>query len=108
MKCDFCSAVPAVRAYRTPDFLLEEADIPGGRVERWSAEGWAACADCDRLIQAGDEEGVIDRSTDRLQRTNPRWAAIPRPDARQAVAGMQRRFFRIRQAVPEQCSEEPL
>jgi hypothetical protein len=105
MKCDFCSDAPAVRAYRTPDFVLEE--IPG-RAQRISTEGWAVCAECDRLVQAGDEEGVIDRSTDRLQATNPRWRALPRPDARNAIATMQRRFFVIWAAVPEECSVEDL
>lgn len=105
MKCDFCSAVPVVRAYRTPDFVIEE--IPG-QAQRISTEGWAACAECDRLIQAGDEEGVIDRSVDRLRQTNPRWRAVSRPDARHAIAGMQRRFFVILAAVPEECTVEDL
>lgn len=84
--------------------MLEE----NRRVQRISTEGWAACADCAQLVQAGDEEGVIDRSVDRLQRTNPRWGVLPRPEARSAIAQMQRRFFVIRAAVPDECLEEDL
>ncbi|HEU4753404.1 MAG TPA: hypothetical protein VFU47_09885 [Armatimonadota bacterium] len=108
MTCDFCSATPAVRAYRTPDFVLEDVTAPGGRIQRISTEGWAACADCAALIDAGDEEGVIDRSTDRLRRTNPRWGALSRPQARAAIANMQRRFFVILAAVPEDVTREEL
>lgn len=104
MKCDFCSASPAVRAYRTPDFNLQE--LPG--VQRVSTEGWAACAECRALIDAGEEEGVINRSVDRLCRVNPRWARLPYADARSLVASQHQRFFRVREAVPEECSEEDL
>jgi hypothetical protein len=89
MKCDFCSGVPVVACYLSPDHVLEEA--PG--VQRISTEGWAACADCDALLQADDREAVIDRATDRLRATNPRWRALTRADARSAIATMQQRFF---------------
>lgn len=99
MKCDFCSATPVVRAYRTPDHVLQEGTLPdGARFQRISTEGWAACADCHALIQAGDEERVIDRSVDRLRRVNPQWGAVPRATARRIVADQQRRFFVLLQA----------
>lgn len=104
MKCDFCSATPVVRAYHVPDFNLQE--VPG--VQRVSKGGWAACADCRALIDAGQEEAVIDRAVTRLREVNPRWRAMPLANAKSLVASQQRRFFRVREAVPEECHEEDL
>lgn len=91
MICDFCSATPTVTAYRTPDFVMQEA--PG--VQKISVEGWAACAACTALIDQGDTEAVIDRAVDRLRRVKPQWGALPRHEARSLVAGMQQRFFAL-------------
>lgn len=88
-RCDFCSAPVVAAHYLAPDHVIEE--VPG--VQRISTGGWAACADCDRLLQAGDTEGVIDHSVDRLRRTNRSWAAVPRAEARSVVATTQTRFF---------------
>lgn len=102
MKCDFCSAVPAVRAYKTVDFVMHQ--IKGA--EAISTEGWAACQECAALLDQGDEEAVIDRACDRLRRVNPMWGALPRHAARSIVAELQQKFFALR-AIGE-VTEEPL
>lgn len=106
MTCDFCSGTPAVTAYRTPDFVMRK--LPGA--EAISTEGWAACADCTALIEAGDPEAVIDRAVDRLRRVNPMWGALPRHQARSIVAELQQKFFAllaIGEVRSEPIEEEP-
>src|ERR1039457_5934456 len=53
--CDFCRAVPVTASYECEDFVLSEEARFG------SMGGWAACADCERLVDARDVDGLLDR-----------------------------------------------
>lgn len=53
--CDFCSAPGGEEIFSTMDF-----DMPNGAGR--SVGGWLACADCAKLVHAGDGRGLLDRS----------------------------------------------
>lgn len=97
MKCDFCSAEPALEGFITPDFVLQE--VPG--VQRVSVGGWAACKECAALVHAGDEKAVAERSLKRLREINPRWRQAPYAQARQVLEQSRQRFWVVWNALPE-------
>lgn len=60
--CDFCSSPEVVLAYPCRNFSSEihVPNAPG-----WSSDGWwAACANCAKLIEAGDRDGLARRAAD--------------------------------------------
>jgi len=56
--CDFCSASDPGWGYPAKDFQAYEC---GGMVGE-SVGGWAACNTCHALIEAGDREGLMQRT----------------------------------------------
>lgn len=54
--CDFCSAPNPPWGYLSADFAM-------GGIEAWRAgEGWSACDACADLIDAGDWDGLTERT----------------------------------------------
>ena len=59
-KCDFCGAEGVVWLYSAKNFDYIMVD---GETYRSLGE-WAACEICAELIEKGDREGLVERSTD--------------------------------------------
>ena len=59
-KCDFCGATEVAWFYPAKNFDYMVVD---GNTYRSLGE-WAACETCADLIEKGDREGLVERSTD--------------------------------------------
>ncbi len=60
--CDFCSGLQVRWCYPARDFFNVVSGGPTGIVVSESVGGWAACEQCHGLIEAGDEEALLNRS----------------------------------------------
>lgn len=58
--CDFCSGSPTVAVYLADDFIVYA--MSSARILQESVGGWAACALCEKLIDAGDWDTVLTHS----------------------------------------------
>lgn len=71
MRCDFCSTIPCVVTFMTPDFLM----IPGPSEGNLSTGGFSACVECTELVRKRDQDAVYRRAI-RLLRVLPDIAAM--------------------------------
>lgn len=55
--CDFCSEEHAAKVYPCETFIWEREMIT-----HQSLGGWAACAECSRLIDANEWDALVERS----------------------------------------------
>jgi hypothetical protein len=86
--CDFCSEPHATWRYPARTFV---AYVAAGFVGQ-SVGDWAACGACHALIEAGDRNGLLERSLTRLLEKHPQM----RPDQdelREELAVVHRMFF---------------
>lgn len=60
--CDFCSEKPVVASYAADDFEATPFSVPGASLYQTSVGGWAACATCEKLIDANDWDRLLDRA----------------------------------------------
>lgn len=100
LKCDFCSRTLANWRYPASDFVVPVTGSLGGG----SLGDWAACHACRELIEAGDREGLAERSIRTLIEIHPEVAGLRR-ELKEQIAGLQARFFqaRIGPAVAERA-----
>lgn len=61
--CDFCSHTPVVARYHANEFEMKSivGELPFG-LHQMSVGDWAACSDCEKLIDALDWEGLVARA----------------------------------------------
>lgn len=82
--CDFCSTFPITASYYAEDFESKpfELKLPNGKtaeLTQGSTGGWAACAVCEKLIDANEWENVVSRAiTEFYKIGDPMDAYIPR------------------------------
>lgn len=84
--CDFCSSDQISTFFAAKDFTYIEVE----GVQLNSTGGWAACKECTELIKAGDWEGLLDRSVEKLREINPQLACLP--GIRQEIETIHRQF----------------
>lgn len=63
--CDFCSETPIVKGYPCPEFTME-VQLLGRKLNLGTDNLWAACATCAALIDAGDSDGLCQRSIEKF------------------------------------------
>lgn len=100
MLCDFCSQSLPVYAYPCQTFTVP--GLPAG-----SAGGWAACAVCAALIDAGDLDGLADRATrlaDRSLLFGHLPLDLPYPEAFGMMRELHRLFFAHRMGEKRPCT----
>jgi hypothetical protein len=71
-KCDFCSELAPSWAYPARDFVAMHIGSIVSTSEGW----WAACDGCHGLIEAGDRNGLADRSAALFVVANPESAEV--------------------------------
>lgn len=59
--CDFCAKVPVTARYHAADFIVEHISTP--MVVQQSVGDWAACAICEKIIDAGLWQDLALRAT---------------------------------------------
>lgn len=64
LKCDFCCSDDVVENFLAKDGLMGTF----GMVDHFSDGGWAACADCARLVRRKDFDGLERRIADEFCR----------------------------------------
>lgn len=57
LQCDFCCSEDVVENFAARDGMMGTF----GMVDHFSNGGWAACADCARLVQRKDFDGLEQR-----------------------------------------------
>ena len=62
--CDFCSDPAVVKSYACGDYVISDSWSPDGqpKVDLGSKGGWAACRECARLIDEGEQAALMERS----------------------------------------------
>jgi hypothetical protein len=60
--CDFCGDREVVCCYPARNFIVWAIPTATGRLISESVGDWAACAECRRMIEAGDSEALLNRS----------------------------------------------
>jgi len=65
--CDFCSAPDVTWQYPARSFVAYAVNGVVGQ----SVGDWAACRVCHELIEAGDRQGLLERSLQTLLEKNP-------------------------------------
>jgi hypothetical protein len=60
--CDFCSAQPVTNSYEIADFQIPF--VEGVLVPYFSTGGFAACADCAKLVDSNNKKALEDRSVE--------------------------------------------
>jgi len=61
--CDFCSCRPVTARYKALTFEMQQSEacsISGLR--QGSVGDWAACSDCEKMLDANDWEGIVARA----------------------------------------------
>lgn len=67
MRCDFCDSPDPVHVFEAADSIL---DLGPGPLHH-SVGAWAACAECSRLIERGDRDGLVQRGFEAYRREHP-------------------------------------
>lgn len=70
--CDFCSEPSPTWCYPAETFIA----MTVGPVSSTSDGGWAACDECQRLIEAGDRQALAQRSAALLIVAKPEFASV--------------------------------
>ena len=86
--CDFCSEPKVAWRYPAQSFL---AYVVAGVVGQ-SVGDWAACRICHGLIEAGDRDGLLDRSLRTLLDKNPDMRPAE-TELREQIAHFHQMFF---------------
>lgn len=86
--CDFCSEPSPAWCYPAETFIA----MTIGPVASASDGGWAACDECQRLIEVGDRQALADRSAALLIVANPEFAAASE-ELRRQLGDLHRGFF---------------
>jgi hypothetical protein len=76
MECDFCSSPLVVRKFQCMDYDSNSGEAgvlyakPKGLTDLrfHSLSFWAACGDCERLVEAGNIAGLIDHAIKALRK----------------------------------------
>ena len=99
--CDFCSHRQVVCRYPARDF--EVFAIRMGHIITDSIGDWAACAECRRLIEAGDSEALLNRSVRMfVERFGSAWPELV-DELRRAHQG----FFQHRCGLASEVARPP-
>lgn len=61
-KCDFCNNRPVTAHYDAEDFVMQVVGVTKPAVDLGSGGSWAACSQCEVLIDADDWEGLVNRA----------------------------------------------
>jgi hypothetical protein len=86
--CDFCSGSTPGWCYPAASFVAMNV----GAVASASEGDWAACDECQRLIEHGDRAGLAERSASRLIASHPEFEPI-QVALRQELQGLHDLFF---------------
>jgi len=60
--CDFCSSEPVVARYKVRDFELPRVQVEDIELTQVSIGDWAACKECEILIDTNRWDAVVDRA----------------------------------------------
>ncbi len=60
--CDFCSCRPVTARYTAKTFELHPGAFPLSSLHQMSVGDWAACSDCEKMLDANDWEGIVARA----------------------------------------------
>lgn len=85
--CDFCSERPVTARYHAETFEMK-SNLVETPFHQMSMGDWAACSDCEKLIDAYDWEGVVARAVTAFFRNHPELELTAR------MTGMTQREFR--------------
>lgn len=89
--CDFCSEPNVAWSYPARNFI----GLAVANVMAESIGAWAACPECHALIEAGDREGLAQRSAALLIVKQPEFALV-RDDVLAQLSGLHSQFFEAR------------
>lgn len=87
--CDFCSSTPVTYSFDAVPHRMDESAEP----EHWSADAWAACEECARLVDEGRREELAVRSVDMLLRRSPQMRVVPRRELLREITQVHARFW---------------
>lgn len=73
--CDFCSCRPVTARYHAKDFEMESVNI-SLPVHQQSIGDWAACSDCENMLDANDWEGIVARAVTYFYKNHPELEAM--------------------------------
>jgi hypothetical protein len=83
--CDFCSEAPVIARYQAKDFVttIKVEDIELTQV---SLGDWAACKECEVLVDTSRWDAVVDRATAKFYEHHPYFVGtLPVPSVREAL-----------------------
>lgn len=69
--CDFCSCRPVTARYKAKTFEMKSAIFPLSSLHQVSEGDWAACSDCEKLLDAYDWEGIVARAVTYFFKNHP-------------------------------------
>ena len=69
--CDFCSQRPVTARYRAKTFEMKSAMFPVPALHQMSEGDWAACSDCEKMLDVNDWEGIVARAVTYFFRNHP-------------------------------------
>lgn len=93
--CDFCSAPDPAWCYPARTFVAYCTPTVVGE----SVGAWAACDQCQALIEADDRRGLAQRSLDELIRKHPE-ASAAAGVLHEELTALHREFFEHRSGPP--------
>jgi hypothetical protein len=91
--CDFCSSPEIVKDYDCQDFHLP---VGGSTMTAGSLGKWASCAECARLIDAEDREGLVVRSLECFYRNNPQTRLSQAEGIKRFLEELHGEFWRLK------------
>jgi hypothetical protein len=74
MRCDFCSGVPITATYYAHDFFAYSTP----EVVEMSEGKWAACHECEILIDGNKWDDLVERVTETFMRAYPEMKGVPK------------------------------
>lgn len=93
--CDFCSSTPVRWSYPARDFSARHT--PG--VPDFGSEGaWASCDPCAALVNAGDRDGLAERSANLFRRKYGE--TMPKAKLLDELRSLHDRFWSNREGTP--------
>lgn len=74
--CDFCSSQPVTARYKAKDFLMKPIQVEGIEVTGASIGDWAACKECEFLIDMNRWDEVVKRAVEKFFEFHPYFVGI--------------------------------
>lgn len=74
--CDFCGSKPITARYKAKDFTAMQVQLEEIEITAFSVGDWAACKECEFLIDMNRWDEVVKRAVDKFFEFHPYFVGI--------------------------------